>query len=87
MDKQKLAFIHLFKQQLIQQQQQHDDMNAAKLLLNLGSVLATENNSLFLPLNTSSVSTPSSQATKILKPHPKFRAKVNSKPKEIRIFL
>lgn len=96
MDEQKLALIHLFKQQLLHQQQhqqkQYDDIHAAKLLLNLGSTLSTDNSSFFSPLTCpnnnisnnnnycvsstpNTASPPQNQATKILKPHPKFRAK------------
>lgn len=95
MDEQKLALIHLFKQQLLHQQQhqqkQFDDIHAAKLLLNLGSTLSTDNGRFFSPLTcannnnnnscvtstSNTANSPQNQATKILKPHPKFRAKVN----------
>jgi len=87
MDEQKLFLMHLIKQQLIQQEQQQfkqDDLNAAQLLLSLSS-LSNSNNSnsnLLTPMSSTTVSpsvspSPSSPSnhTKILKPHPKFRAK------------
>jgi len=66
MEEQNLALVHFLKQQIMQQQQrqQQDDLNAAKLLLNLTS------KNLISP-----ASSPSSHTTKIIKSHPKFRAK------------
>lgn len=76
MDEQKLALIHLFQQQLLHQQKHYDDIHAAKLLLNLSSSLASDNSSFFSPLTPLNTAyTPQNQTTKILKPHPKFRAK------------
>lgn len=65
MDEQNLALVRFLKQQIMQQQQ--DDLNAAQLLLNLTS------NSKIPPASSQS----SSQTTKIIKSHPKFRAKVS----------
>ena len=77
MEEQNLALVHFLKQQIMQQQQrqQQDDLNAAKLLLNLTS------KNLISP-----ASSPSSQTTKIIKSHPKFRAKVSRK-KPITFYL
>lgn len=83
-----MLLMHLFKQQLMQQdQRQHqDDMNAAKLLLGLSSVTSgnsQSHNLLSASLSSTTLSpsvspsppSPVSQQAKILKPHPKFRAK------------
>ncbi len=82
-----LLLMHLIKQQFMfqqQQQQQHDDMTAAQMLMSLSSfaggvcpigIDSTLGNS---PAQSPSPLSPSTQAAKILKPHPKFRAKVKS---------
>ena len=81
--------MHLIKQQLMfqqqqqQQQQQQDDMTAAQMLMSLSSLAGVCPIGIDSSLGNSPAQSPaplspqSTQSGKILKPHPKFRAKVN----------
>ena len=81
-----LLLMHLIKQQLMfqQQQQQQDDMTAAQMLMSLSSLaggvcpIGIDSALSNSPAQSPSPLSPSTQAAKILKPHPKFRAKVKS---------
>lgn len=81
MEEQNLVLMQLYKQQLMYQQslQQNDDLKAAQLLLSLSSLSYCHQPEIISPASSTSVSPSISpkptQTTKILKPHPKFRAK------------
>ena len=86
-DQNKLLMLMLFKHQLnsLNQSQQQDDINAAQLLLSLSQPMTqnlNKNQSMCVnhqPIQTTNSQTinNSSNQKPLLKPHPKFRAKVN----------